>query len=94
MKVVVEGPEDFQGPILAGLNQRRGMILGVTDTGIFIRVEALVPLSEMFGYSTSLRSSTQGKAEFSMEFSKYEKVPAGLSEELKKTFAEKSRRVS
>jgi len=92
MKVTVEGPEDFQGPILAGLNQRRGMILGVTDTGVFIRVDALVPLAEMFGYSTSLRSATQGKAEFSMEFSKYDKVPFGISEELKKTFADKSRR--
>jgi len=94
MKVSVEGPEEFQGQILAGLNQRRGMILGVTDTGIFVRVDALVPLSEMFGYSTALRSSTQGKAEFSMEFSKYDKVPAGLSEELKKVYADKSRRVS
>lgn len=94
MKVSVEGPEEFQGQILAGLNQRRGMILGVTDTGIFVRVDALVPLSEMFGYSTALRSSTQGKAEFSMEFSKYDKVPAGLSEELKKIYADKSRRVS
>ena len=66
----------------------------MTDTGIFVRVDALVPLSEMFGYSTALRSSTQGKAEFSMEFSKYDKVPAGLSEELKKVYADKSRRVS
>lgn len=91
MKVSVEGPEEFQGAILASLNQRRGVIAGVTDSGSFIRVDAHVPLSEMFGYSTTLRSATQGKAEFSMEFHKYEKVPASVTEELVKEFEKKKK---
>ena len=86
MKVSVEGPEDFQGAILAGINQRRGIIAGVTDVGTFIRVDGYVPLAEMFGYSTSLRSSTQGKAEFTMEFHKYEKVPQNTAEALAKEY--------
>jgi elongation factor G len=88
MKVVVEGPSEFQGAILATLNQRRGIISGVTEDGNFSVVEAEVPLSDMFGYSTVLRSSTQGKAEFTMEFSQYKPVPAGLADELKKGLAE------
>ncbi len=91
MSVAIEGPEEFQGAIMASVNQRRGIIEGVTDNGAFLRINALVPLSEMFGYSTVLRSSTQGKAEFSMEFSKYERVPAAVSEKLKKEFAESNK---
>ncbi|MDR2070486.1 MAG: elongation factor G [Treponema sp.] len=89
MKVSVEGPSEFQGNIYASINQRRGIILTSTEDGIFSRVEAEVPLSEMFGYSTMLRSLTQGKAEFSMEFEKYGKVPSGISEVLIKEYAEK-----
>jgi elongation factor G len=86
MKVVVEGPTEFQGNIFASINQRRGIILKSSDEGAFSVVEAEVPLSEMFGYSTVLRSLTQGKAEYSMEFLKYGKVPQSVSEELKKEY--------
>jgi len=84
MKVSVEGPTEFQGNIFASINQRRGIILSSTEDGTFSKVDAEVPLSEMFGYSTVLRSLTQGKAEFSMEFEKYGKVPQGISEQLVK----------
>ncbi|TVR85982.1 MAG: elongation factor G [Spirochaetaceae bacterium] len=83
MKVAVEGPTEFQGNIFASINQRRGLILASSEDGAFSRVEAEVPLSEMFGYSTVLRSLTQGKAEFTMEFLKYGKVPESISDELK-----------
>jgi len=86
MKVVVEGPTEFQGNIFASINQRRGIIVSTTEDGAFSRVEAEVPLSEMFGYSTTLRSTTQGKAEFSMEFLKYGRVPRSISEELMTEF--------
>jgi elongation factor G len=89
MKVVVEGPTEFQGNIFGTINQRRGVIVASNEDGAFTSVEAEVPLSEMFGYSTVLRSSTQGKAEFSMEFLKYGRVPQGVSEELKKAYEEK-----
>ncbi|MEA2004905.1 MAG: elongation factor G [Acidobacteriota bacterium] len=82
MKVSVESPSEFAGNIFASINQRRGIIISSVEDGTFTRVEAEVPLSEMFGYSTTLRSSTQGKAEFTMEFLKYGKVPANVSEEL------------
>lgn len=91
MKVVVEGPTEFQGNIFGSLNQRRGVILSSTEDNAFCSVEAEVPLSEMFGYSTVLRSLTQGKAEFSMEFLKYGRVPQGIAEELKKAFQEKKK---
>ncbi|MGD8539230.1 MAG: elongation factor G, partial [Candidatus Aminicenantes bacterium] len=75
MKLSVEGPSEFAGNIFATINQRRGMIVSSVEDGTFARVDAEVPLSEMFGYSTTLRSLTQGKAEFTMEFLKYGKVP-------------------
>ncbi|MDR2746376.1 MAG: elongation factor G [Treponema sp.] len=92
MKVSVEGPTEFQGNIFASINQRRGIISASTEDGTFSRVEAEVPLSEMFGYSTVLRSLTQGKAEFTMEFDKYGKVPAGISDTLIKAYEEKRRK--
>ena len=79
---MVEGPAEFAGGILGTLMQRRAMIVGSQEDGGLARIEAEVPLAEMFGYSTTLRSSTQGKAEFSMEFSRYLPVPAATSEEL------------
>ncbi len=82
MRVVVETPSEFQGAVLGSLNQRRGIILSTSEDGVFSAVEAETPLSEMFGYSTVLRSSTQGKAEFTMEFSRYSPVPKGLAEEI------------
>ncbi|HAP44368.1 MAG: translation elongation factor G [Spirochaetes bacterium GWD1_61_31] len=92
MKVVAEGPAEFQGNIFASVNQRRGVITASTEEASFCRVEAEVPLSEMFGYSTVLRSMTQGKAEFSMEFLKYGKVPTNISEQLRKDFEEKRKK--
>ncbi|MDR0401971.1 MAG: elongation factor G [Treponema sp.] len=91
MKVSVESPTEFQGNIFASINQRRGIISASTEDGTFSRVEAEVPLSEMFGYSTSLRSLTQGKAEFTMEFEKYGKAPVSVSEALIKNFNEKKK---
>ena len=82
MKVAVEGPSEFQGNIMGSINQRRGMIVSNTEDGADTTIEAEVPLAEMFGYATALRSLTQGKAEFTMEFSKYAKLPESLSEEL------------
>jgi elongation factor G len=91
MKVSVEGPIEFQGNILATINQRRGIIVSSTEETSFCRVDAEVPLSEMFGYSTALRSCTQGKAEFTREFLKYGKVPGSIAEKLKKEFQEKKK---
>jgi len=88
MKVAVEGPAEFHGNIVSTIMGRRGMIIGSTEEEGFSMVDAEVPLSEMFGYSTTLRSATQGKAEFTMEFAKYGQVPAGVAEELKKAYAE------
>ncbi|MCL2831976.1 MAG: elongation factor G [Treponema sp.] len=92
MKVSVEGPTEFQGNIFASLNQRRGIISSSTEDGAFSKVDAEVPLGEMFGYSTVLRSLTQGKAEFTMEFLKYGKVPVSISEALVKEYEEKRKR--
>ncbi len=89
MKVSVEGPSEFQGNVLASLNQRRGIIISTSEDGVFSTVEAEIPLAEMFGYSTTLRSSTQGKAEFTMEFARYNKVPQSVAEQLKKDYEEK-----
>ncbi|MEJ5364525.1 MAG: elongation factor G [Desulfosoma sp.] len=82
MRVVVETPSEFQGAVLGTLNQRRGIIISTAEDGSFSSIEAEVPLSEMFGYSTVLRSATQGKAEFTMEFARYNPVPKGIAEEV------------
>ena len=82
MKVVVETPTEYQGSVMGSLNQRRGMIVGSQDEGIQSVIEAQIPLAEMFGYSTVLRSLTQGKAQFTMEFSAYKQVPKGIAEKL------------
>jgi elongation factor G len=92
MKVSVEGPTEFQGNIFASINQRRGIIIASVEDGHFSRVEAEVPLSEMFGYSTALRSLTQGKAEFTMEFEKYAKVPQSVSDALIKEAEDKRKK--
>lgn len=92
MKVSIEGPTEFQGNIFAVINQRRGIIVSSTEDGSFSRVDAEVPLSEMFGFSTVLRSLTQGKAEFSMEFLKYGKVPNSIAETLIKEYEEKRKK--
>ena len=80
MKVAVEGPSEFQGGVMGSLNQRRGVIVGTFEEGSYTVVEAEMPLAEMFGYSTTLRSLTQGKAEFTMEFATYKQVPKSVAE--------------
>ncbi|MDH4196600.1 MAG: elongation factor G [Candidatus Aminicenantes bacterium] len=82
MKVSVEGPSEFAGAVFGSISQRRGLIVSSIEDGTFARVDAEVPLSEMFGYSTILRSLTQGKAEFTMEFLRYGKVPPYVAEAL------------
>lgn len=91
MKVAVEGPSEFQGAVMGSLNQRRGVIIGTFEEGNYTVVEAEIPLSEMFGYSTTLRSLTQGKAEFTMEFANYKQVPKSISDELIKAFEEQKK---
>jgi elongation factor G len=82
MKVVVETPTEFQGSVMGLLNQRRGMIIGSQDEDIMCVIESQVPLAEMFGFSTILRSATQGKAQFTMEFSIYRQVPQSIAEKI------------
>jgi elongation factor G len=86
MKVAVEGPGEFQGAFVRTIMQRRGIIVGTTEQEGFVRVEADVPLAEMFGYSTDLRSSSQGKAEYTMEFARYAPVPGEVAQELIKKY--------
>ena len=82
MKVELEGPAEFLGNMIGTINQRRGFVIGQTEEDGFARIESEVPLSEMFGYSTTLRSATQGKAEFTMEFARYAEVPKSVGEKL------------
>ena len=82
MDVEVVTPEDFMGDVIGRLNSKRGKIKDLADRAGAKVVRAEVPLSGMFGYSTDLRSSTQGRASYSMEFAKYDAVPASLAEEL------------
>ncbi|MDR9501420.1 MAG: elongation factor G [Desulfurivibrionaceae bacterium] len=89
MKVGVEGPTEFQGAIMGSINQRRGIIQGTSEEANYTVVEAEVPLSEMFGYSTVLRSLTQGKAEFTMEFANYRPVPKSIADEVMGEIAKK-----
>ena len=91
MKVVIETPTEFQGTVMGTINQRRGTILGAQEEGPMCVVESQVPLAEMFGYSTVLRSSTQGKAQFTMEFANYRQVPQSITEELQKKKAEEGK---
>jgi elongation factor G len=89
MKLEAEGPGEFQGAILKTIMQRRGHVIGSTEEEGFSRVEAEVPLAEMFGYATDLRSMTQGKAEFTMEFAKYAPAPSEVQKELKEKYKSK-----
>lgn len=86
MKLEVSVPEEFQGVAIGQVNQRRGLIVGTASDAGYVVVESEVPLSEMFGYSTDLRSVTQGKGEFSMEFLRYAPVPKGVQEEMIKQY--------
>jgi elongation factor G len=82
MKVEVEVPEDYMGDVIGDLNRRRGQVTNMSDRSGNKIVDAFVPLAEMFGYSTDLRSATQGRATYSMEFDHYEEVPKNVSEEI------------
>ncbi len=82
MKVEVEVPEEYMGDVIGDLNRRRGQVNSMSDRSGNKIVDAFVPLSEMFGYSTDLRSATQGRATYSMEFDHYEEVPRNVAEEI------------
>lgn len=92
MRVTVECPSEFQGNVMSSISQRRGLIMSAAEDGVFTTVEAEVPLEEMFGYATTLRSLTQGKGEFTMEFSRYARVPESLEEDLKVRYKERQKR--
>jgi elongation factor G len=94
MKVVVETPSDFQGAVMGSLNQRRGMIVGSQDEGAMCVIESQVPLAEMFGYSTVLRSLSKGQAQFTMEFALYKQIPQSIAEELVKKATEEKKNVA
>jgi elongation factor G len=82
MKVVIEVPTQFQGTVAGELNSRRGLIVQTEMSGDLATIESEVPLAETFGYSTDLRSMTQGQGTFSMEFAKYRRVPGNIQEEI------------
>jgi len=80
MKVEVVTPEDYMGDVMGDLNRRRGLVQGMDDNVSGKVIRALVPLGEMFGYATDLRSATQGRASYSMEFEKYAEAPSSIVE--------------
>ncbi|SNZ11804.1 elongation factor G [Hydrogenobacter hydrogenophilus] len=82
MEVEVETPEDYVGDVIGDLNSRRGKIMGMENKGVITVVKALVPLAEMFGYATTLRSLTQGRGTFIMKFSHYDEVPQSIAEQI------------
>ena len=82
MKVEVTTPEEFMGDVIGDLNSKRGQIDGIDERGTSRMIQAHVPLAEMFGYATGLRSMTQGRATYSMEFGRYAEVPSSLATEL------------
>ena len=82
MKVETTTPEEFMGDVMGDLNSRRGQIQEMTDRGTAKVIRALVPLAEMFGYATDLRSLTQGRANYSMEFGHYDKAPKNVEEKV------------
>jgi len=82
MKVEVVTPEDFLGDVIGDLSRRRGKVAGQEPRGNAMAVDATVPLSEMFGYATDMRSATQGRASYTMQFERYEEVPSNVAEEI------------
>ena len=82
MKAEVITPEDWMGDVIGDLNSRRGRITGMTERSGMKIVESNVPLAEMFGYANDLRSRTQGRATYTMEFSHYEQVPGNIAHEI------------
>ncbi|MFT5131383.1 MAG: elongation factor G, partial [Rhodothermales bacterium] len=90
MKVEIATPNEFQGAVIGNVSQRRGVITGTIEDAQFSTITTDVPLSEMFGYVGDLRSLTQGKAEFTMEFARYAPVPNNVKEELMKKFYDRA----
>ena len=84
MKVEIETPEDYMGDVIGDCNKRRGQVQSMDDRAGIKLVTAMIPLSEMFGYSTDLRSMSQGRATYSMIFDAYQEVPRNVSEEIMK----------
>jgi elongation factor G len=82
MAVEVVTPEEFLGDVIGDLSRRRGKVEGQEPRGNAVAIQARVPLGEMFGYATDLRSSTQGRATFTMQFERYEEVPASIAEQI------------
>jgi elongation factor G len=82
MRVEVTMPEEYMGDVIGDMNSRRGRISGMEDIGGGKMVKGLVPLSEMFGYATDLRSRTQGRGNYSMFFERYEPVPRNVQEKV------------
>jgi elongation factor G len=82
MRVEVTGPEEYLGTILGDLNSRRGRVEGMEARGNAQVIRALVPLASMFAYANDLRSATQGRASYSMEFDRYEPLPENLAQEI------------
>ncbi len=82
MEVEVETPEDYVGDVIGDLNSRRGKIVGMENKGVITAIKAYVPLAEMFGYATTLRSLTQGRGTFIMKFSHYDEVPQSIAEQI------------
>ncbi len=80
--VEVVTPEEYMGDVMGDLNRRRGMVQGMEDRSMDKVINAEVPLAEMFGYATSVRSLSQGRASYSMEFLKYAETPANVAEEV------------
>ena len=82
MKVVVVAPDEYTGGVIGDITSRRGRPMGQESRGNALAIDAMVPLSEMFGYATSLRSNTQGRGNFVMVFDHYEEVPRNIAEEV------------
>ena len=87
MKVEVTSPEDFVGSVIGDLNSRRGQIVGTSMRGNANIINALVPLANMFGYINNLRSMSQGRASYTMQFDHYAQVPGAVAEDIKKKYA-------
>jgi elongation factor G len=82
MAVEVVTPEEYMGEVIGNINARRGKVLGMDSRGTAQIIQAQVPLAQMFGYATDVRSMTQGRATYTMQFSHYEPVPTSISEEI------------
>ena len=82
MRVVINVPDEYMGDVIGDINSRRGVMLGMTATPSGQQIEALVPLSDMFGYATDLRSKTQGRGQYTMEPHSYQEVPKSVAEKI------------